>query len=36
MKNDILEHRKAVQQNIMKSFGVKFSNDSLEKGMKEC
>lgn len=35
MKNDILEHRKAVQQNIMKSFGVEVSEDSFEKGFEE-
>ena len=31
MENDILKHRKAVQENILKSFGVEVSEDMLEK-----
>lgn len=31
MENDILKHRKAVQENILKSFGAEVSEDSLEK-----
>ena len=31
MENDILKHRKAVQENILKSFGSEVSEDILEK-----
>ena len=31
MENDILKHRKAVQENILKSFGAEVSEDMLEK-----
>lgn len=31
MENNILKHRKAVQENILKSFGAEVSEDSLEK-----
>lgn len=33
--NDILEHRKAIMNNIAKSFGVENSEDSLEKGFED-
>ena len=33
--NDILEHQKAVMNNIAKSFGVENSEDNLEKHVAE-
>lgn len=35
MENDILKHRKAVQENILKSFGAEVSEDSLEKAFED-
>lgn len=35
MENNILKHRQAVQQNIMKSFGAEVSEETIEKGGEE-
>lgn len=35
MENNILKHRQAVQQNIMKSFGVEVEDETIEKGFEE-
>lgn len=35
MENNILKHRQAVQQNIMKSFGAEVEEETIEKGVEE-